>query len=83
MPLGLGSRHIAAANLSAVTNAVGIVVSESSVVRLFCHGKLVGEIIPELWMIDRTVRLRGPVKKETVGGLTVLTPSSQWAKSQP
>src|SRR5215831_5487856 len=74
MPLGLGSRHIAAANMSAVTNAVGIVVSESSVVRLFCHGKLVGEIIPELWMIDRTVRLRGLVKKETVGGLTVLTP---------
>src|SRR6202046_3875605 len=30
--LGLGSRHIAAANMSAVTKAVGIVVSESSVV---------------------------------------------------
>ena len=83
MPLGLGSRHIAAANMSAVTNAVGIVVSESSVVRLFCHGKLVGEIIPELWMIDRTVRLRGPVKKETVGGLTVLTPGSRWGNPQP
>jgi len=74
LPLGLGSRHIAAANMSAVTNAVGIVVSESAVVRLFCHGKLVGEIIPELWMIDRTVRLRGPVRKETIGDLTVLTP---------
>ena len=75
MSLGLGSRHIAAANMSAVTNAVGIVVSESAVVRLFCHGKLVGEIIPKLWMIDRTVQLRGPVKKETFGDLTVLTPS--------
>ncbi len=74
VPLGLGSRHIAAANMSAVTNAVGIVVSESSVVRLFCHGKLVGEIIPELWMIDHTARLSGPVKKETFGDLTVLTP---------
>jgi diadenylate cyclase len=74
LPLGLGSRHFAAANISAVTNAVGIVVSESSVVRLFCHGKLVGEIIPELWMIDHTVQLRGPVKKETFGELTVLTP---------
>src|SRR5262250_6556 len=82
LPLGLGSRHIAAANISAATNAVGIVVSESSVVRLFCHGKLVGEIIPELWMIDRTVRLPGPVKKETVGGLTVLTPGSPWASPQ-
>jgi len=76
LPLGLGSRHIAAANMSAVTNAVGIVVSESAVVRLFCHGKMVGEIIPELWMIDRTIRLRGPVKKETFGELTVLTPSA-------
>src|SRR6266496_4370508 len=77
VPLGLGSRHIAGANMSAVTKAVGIVVSESSVVRLFCHGKLVGEIIPELWMIDRTVQLRGPVKKETFGELTVLTPSTR------
>jgi diadenylate cyclase len=75
VPLGLGSRHIAAANMSAVSKAVGVVVSESAVVRLFCHGKLVGEIIPELWMIDRAVRMRGPVKKETFGELTVLTPN--------
>lgn len=74
VPLGLGSRHIAAANMSAVTNAVGIVVSESSVVRLFCHGKLVGEIIPELWMTEHTAQLSGAVKKETFGDLTVLTP---------
>jgi diadenylate cyclase len=76
VPLGLGSRHIAAANMSAVTNAVGIVVSESSVVRLFCHGHLVGEIIPELWMMDHAPHLRGPVKREQVGELTVLTPNS-------
>jgi len=77
LPLGLGSRHIAAANMTSVTNAVSIVVSESAVVRLFCHGKLVGEIIPELWMIDRAVQLRGPVRKETFGELTVLTPGSR------
>src|SRR5437764_6392877 len=82
VPLGLGSRHIAAANMSAVTKAVGIVVSESSVVRLFCHGKLVGEIIPELWMIDRTVQMRGPVKKETFGDLTVLTPNTRRASAK-
>jgi DNA integrity scanning protein DisA with diadenylate cyclase activity len=82
LPLGLGSRHIAAANISAVTNAVGIVVSESSVVRLFCHGRLVGEIIPELWMIDRTAQLQGQVKKETFGDLTVLTPSTQRASTR-
>jgi diadenylate cyclase len=75
VPLGLGSRHIAAANMSAVTKAVGIVVSESSVVRLFCHGQLVGEIIPELWMMDHAPHIRGAVKREQVGELTVLTPS--------
>src|ERR1017187_4602727 len=57
------------------TKAVGIVVSESSVVRLFCHGQLVGEIIPELWMMDHAAHLRGTVRREQVGELTVLTPN--------
>jgi len=74
VPLGLGSRHIAAANMSAVTKAAGIVVSESSVVRIFCHGQLVGEIIPELWMMDHAAHIRGAVKREQVGELTILTP---------
>ena len=82
VPLGLGSRHIAAANMSAATNAVGIVVSESSVVRLFCHGKLVGEIIPELWMIDHATHLRGPLNREKVGDVTVLTPNLQSAATR-
>ena len=81
VPLGLGSRHIAAANMSAVTKAVGIVVSESSVVRLFCHGQLVAEIIPELWMMDHAAHLRGTVKREQVGQLTVLTPSPRQTSS--
>src|ERR1700746_861787 len=63
VPLGLGSRHIAAANMSAVTKAAGIVVSESAMVRLCCHGQLVGEIIPEVWMMDHGTHLRGSVKK--------------------
>ncbi|HEY1656991.1 MAG TPA: diadenylate cyclase, partial [Candidatus Sulfotelmatobacter sp.] len=74
VPLGLGSRHIAAANMSAVTKAVGIVVSESSVVRFFCHGHLVGEIIPELWMTEHAAHLSGTAKRQQVGELTVLTP---------
>src|SRR5438105_4691351 len=78
VPLGLGSRHIAAANMSAVTNAVGIVVSESSVVRLFCHGQLVGEIIPEVWMMNHA-QLGGAVKREQVGELTILTPNLRQA----
>src|SRR6202047_2470290 len=79
VPLGLGSRHIAAANMSAVTNAVGIVVSESSVVRLFCHGHLVAKIIPELWLMDHAAHLSGVVKRERVGELTILTPSLRQA----
>jgi len=81
VPLGLGSRHLAAANMSAVTKEVGIVVSQSSVVRIFCHGHLVGEIIPELWMMEHAPHLRGAVKKEEVGDLTVLTPS--WRPGSP
>jgi DNA integrity scanning protein DisA with diadenylate cyclase activity len=77
LPLGLGSRHLAAANMSAVTSAVGIVVSESSVVRIFCHGQLVGEIIPELWIMEHASHLSGTVKREQVGELTVLTPNSR------
>jgi len=77
-PLGLGSRHIAAANMSAFTKAVTIVVSESSVVRLFCHGQLVGEIIPEVWMMNHA-QLGGTVKREQVGELTILTPNLRQA----
>src|SRR6202795_146383 len=80
VPLGLGSRHIAAANMSAATKAVGIVVSESSVVRLFCHGHLIGEIIPEIYMMEHAAQLRGSVKKEQVGELTVLTPNPRQAR---
>ena len=75
VPLGLGSRHIAAAHISAATGAIGIVVSESAVVRLFCHGALIGEIIPELWMLKRyDFQTEGAMVKETVGDLAVITP---------
>jgi diadenylate cyclase len=75
VPLGLGSRHIAAAHISAATRAIGIVVSESAVVRLFCHGALIGEIIPELWMMKRyDFQTDGAMVKETVGDLAVITP---------
>ena len=75
VPLGLGSRHIAAAHISSATRAIGIVVSESAVVRLFCHGALIGEIIPELWMMKRyDFQSDGTMVKETVGDLTVITP---------
>jgi DNA integrity scanning protein DisA with diadenylate cyclase activity len=60
MPLGLGSRHMAGASISRQTNAVSVVVSESSMVRMFDDGELVSEIVPELWMIDGyTTRMDG------------------------
>ena len=53
--LGLGTRHIAGASISRATEAVAIVVSESSVVRLFRHGRLLTEILPELWLLRRFI----------------------------
>ncbi|MFQ6617380.1 MAG: DNA integrity scanning protein DisA nucleotide-binding domain protein [Fidelibacterota bacterium] len=53
LPLGLGSRHMAAASVTKETGAVAIVVSESSVVRIFDDGELIAEVIPELWLLSR------------------------------
>ena len=53
LPLGLGSRHMAAASITKLTNSVAVVVSESSVVRIIDDGVIVSEIIPELWMFKR------------------------------
>jgi DNA integrity scanning protein DisA with diadenylate cyclase activity len=43
VPLGLGSRHIAGASVSRHTDAISVVVSQSSVVRIFYDGCLVSE----------------------------------------
>jgi diadenylate cyclase len=62
LPLGLGSRHMAGASISRQTRAVAVVVSESSMVRMFDDGELVSEIVPELWMIDGyTSRMEGRI----------------------
>lgn len=53
LPLGLGSRHMAAASITKQTNAIAVVVSESAVVRVFDGGELIAEIIPELWLLHR------------------------------
>ena len=39
LPLGLGSRHVAAASITRGTQAVAVVVSESSIVRIFSELK--------------------------------------------
>ena len=53
LPLGLGSRHLAAASVSQRLGAIAIVVSESGVVRVFYDGQLEAALIPELWLLDR------------------------------
>jgi diadenylate cyclase len=53
LPLGLGSRHLAAASVSAKLGALAIVVSESGVVRVFHQGRIEATLIPELWLLDR------------------------------
>jgi DNA integrity scanning protein DisA with diadenylate cyclase activity len=50
---GLGTRHAAAASISAATSAIAVVVSQSSVVRVFADGEVRAEIIPELFLLSR------------------------------
>ena len=52
-PLGLGTRHLAAASISAATHTIAVVVSESAVVRVYAAGSLITEILPELWLLHR------------------------------
>ncbi len=67
LPLGLGSRHMAAASITKLTNSVAVVVSESSVVRIVEDGQIVSEIIPELWMFKRYSALtKGKVKEQEI-----------------
>jgi diadenylate cyclase len=70
LPFGLGSRHVAGASISAVTEAVAIVVSESAMVRVFHEGAVIAEIIPELWLLSHhNVQLRGPCIEERQGAV--------------
>jgi hypothetical protein len=49
VPLGLGARHMAAAGISRQTEAVAIVVSQTSgTVRVFRHGRAVLELAPRI-----------------------------------
>jgi diadenylate cyclase len=50
---GLGTRHAAGASISAATRATAIVVSQSSVVRVFSAGQVRAEVIPELFLLSR------------------------------
>ncbi len=72
LPLGLGSRHMAAASITKETNAIAVVVSESSIVRVFDDGEIISEIIPELWLLRRHgLHLTGPYSTRQSEQITV------------
>jgi diadenylate cyclase len=74
IPLGLGSRHLAAASITRNTRAISVVVSESSMVRVFDGGHLIAEIIPELWLFNRrNVNLPAPYSEHDDMDLAVFT----------
>lgn len=50
---GLGTRHAAAASITGATRAIAVVVSQSSIVRVFAGGAPRAEIIPELFLLRR------------------------------
>lgn len=74
LPLGLGSRHMAAASITGRTRTVAVVVSESSMVRIFDRGELVTEIIPELWMLRQFgTHISGRVSRRTAEQVAVVS----------
>ncbi|MDB5300186.1 MAG: hypothetical protein JWO87_1849 [Phycisphaerales bacterium] len=74
LPLGLGSRHMAAASITKCTRAVGVVVSETSIVRIFDDGELISEILPELYMFSRySLHLSGPYSETTQNQVRVVS----------
>jgi diadenylate cyclase len=74
LPLGLGSRHMAAASITRETNAVAVVVSESSMVRVFDNGEIIGEIIPELWMLKYySLHITEPYSQKSNERITVVS----------
>lgn len=76
LPLGLGSRHMAAASISHETRAIGVAVSErDGVVRIFTDGELVAELMPGLWDMEMLKpRIRGEYTRifEKASNLTVI-----------
>ena len=74
LPLGLGSRHVAAASISRDTQAVAVVVSESSVVRVFNEGILIAEIIPEIWLFgNEGFKISEPREEQKLADLRIVS----------
>src|SRR4029078_12163284 len=75
---GLGTRHAAAASVSRQTNAIAVVVSQSSVVRVFAHGQVRAEIIPELFLMSKEglFASRADVRQVPEAGVTLAVADS-------
>jgi DNA integrity scanning protein DisA with diadenylate cyclase activity len=72
LPLGLGSRHVAAASVTKRTRSVAVVVSESAIVRIFSRGEIVSRITPERWLLGHyNRRVKGACAEEEDGGASV------------
>lgn len=72
LPLGLGSRHVAAASITKQTKSIAVVVSESSVVRIFDRGAIVTEILPELWLLNRQgIHINAPFTTQQTESIAV------------
>ncbi len=73
---------MAAAALTRATRSVAVVVSLSSVVRIFYQGQIVAEIIPDIWKLGReSVQIEGPINEHKVAGLRIF--SSEVEKDMP
>jgi diadenylate cyclase len=70
---GLGTRHAAAASVSRQTSAIAVVVSQSSVVRVFANGQVRAEIIPELFLMSKEglFASRADVRQVPEAGVTL------------
>ena len=80
---GLGARHAAGASITRTTGAITVVVSQSSVVRVFSDGELRAEIIPELFLLSRE-RLLTPspeVSRVPEAGLTLAVAGERGSES--
>jgi diadenylate cyclase len=74
---GLGTRHAAAASVSRATGAVAVVVSQSSVVRVFAGGDLRAEIIPELFLMsqEQLFTPHARITQMPAAGITLAVPA--------
>ena len=68
---GLGTRHAAAASITKTTRAVAVVVSQSSIVRVYAQGEIRAEIVPELFLLSRDrLFTEGDVRQVPEAGIT-------------